>query len=186
MAAPLTKTPEERELHLTRVWELYTSGKNFADIGRALGVTRGQIRYDIISLRTTWHKENMANITLYTEQELAKLDHIENEAWDAYYRSIGKKKHVFRKKGTITDEDGTPLTELALLEEKEKTWNEAGDPRFLQIALQASQDRRQLLGLDAPKRQVNLNINEVRQTKYVAIEGFEGWEVVSDPEDSGS
>jgi transposase len=54
MAAPLTKTKEERMQRRARVSELYLEGRSMAEVGKILGVSHDTVFRDICWCRNEW------------------------------------------------------------------------------------------------------------------------------------
>jgi hypothetical protein len=125
------------------------------DIAVKVGVVPGQITNDIQMTRKKWLSENMEMMTEQKARELAKLDLLEAEAWDAWQNSKKptKKKYIehYRKKLTL---------------EKETETTTAGDPRFLSQVENCIKGRCQLLGLtDTAITINNVNISPIEWVK---------------------
>jgi hypothetical protein len=135
------------EQRRNEVIRLYLMGMAQIDIAVEVGVTPAQITNDIQRTRKRWLSENMEMMTEQKGQELAKLDLLEAEAWDAWQNSKKpiKKKHTehYRKKLTL---------------EKETEVTTVGDPRFLSQIESCIKGRCQLLGLTDTAITIN-NVN---------------------------
>ena len=145
MAAPKTKTHEERLQRIAKVAEMYFQCMSMAEIGRKLGISAVQVYRDICFAREQWRTRYTDAIEKHKQNELGRIDHLELEAWKAWKRSIGN--HVKRtvKSGNKPGEYGGPFDE-----ETEHSEKLAGDPRFLDIVNKCIENRRKILGLDAP------------------------------------
>lgn len=163
MAAPKTKTRTEREEHLSKVADFYCKGWRQCNIAQELGVDPSQISYDLRILRGRWERASTHKIDRYKAQELAKIDHLEREYWDAWKRSkqaglkISKKREV----------NGRMVTDTQQAE------NPPGNPRFLDGVQWCIERRCKILGIDAPAThelrgnkehpvEVNVNIIDAR------------------------
>lgn len=143
------------EKRRNEVIRLYLMGMAQIDIAVAVGVCPGQITNDIQQTRKKWLSENMEMMTEQKARELAKLDLLEAEAWDAWQNSKNpiKKKHTehYRKKLTL---------------EKETETESSGDPRFLSQVENCIKGRCQLLGLtDTAITINNVNISPIEWVK---------------------
>ena len=144
MAAPLTKTKEERMQRRARVSELYIEGRSMAEVGKIIGVSHDTVFRDIRWCREQWRTRAADNIQKHTERELARIDHLDIEAWRGWFRSIGMIKTV--KNETGTGAQGSINKTIETIERK------AGDPRFLAEAFKCIERRCRILGLDAPNK----------------------------------
>lgn len=142
--AERSRTEEERERDLERIAELYVRGYTQQAIANEIGVSRSQIAYDLKTIRTRWQASTLRNFDAAKEEELSKLDAVEQEAWDAYRRSQKEKQKTVTEK---VEGDSSGRTKAQVTKE---TAN--GDPRFLAI-IQTCIDRRcKILGIDAPTK----------------------------------
>lgn len=126
--------PDERRRRLV---ELRKGGERSPTrLAKALGCDRATVFRDLALLLEAW----MATLRDYDtvlNDELLKLQEVEDEAMDAWHRSIGKKRQV-----EIGGKEG----------KKVKVWSDAGDPRLLERVLGVMDRRAKLLGLDKPER----------------------------------
>jgi hypothetical protein len=97
------------------------------------------IQSDLVHLTEVWKASALRDITQVKADELAKLDELEREAWQAWRRGIGRKQIRTTKTGGV---DGGSVSL------KTETLN--GDPRFLALVLDCQQRRAKMLGLDEP------------------------------------
>lgn len=147
------------EKRRNEVIRLYLMGMAQIDIAVKVGVVPGQITNDIQMTRKKWLSENSTMMTEQKGKELAKLDLLEAESWDAWQKSKGpiiKKSHG---KGR-TKAKGKGAWEK--IEEIET----AGDPRFLSQIESCIKGRCQLLGLtDTAITINNVNISPIEWVK---------------------
>jgi hypothetical protein len=153
MAAPKTKSKEQRMARVAQVSEMYLQCLSMAEIGRRLGLNASTIYKDICIAREEWRTRYADAIESHKQRELAKLDVVEIEAWRAWQRSIGKYVIETRKSTVIGETKAEGVDEVPGEEITRKTERLAGDPRFLQIIQGCIESRRKILGLDAPARQ---------------------------------
>jgi len=121
------RTQGQREKDMEYIASEYLRGKYQYEIARELKLTQQQISYDLKEIQRRW----MASLDDFDKakgKELAKLDKLEAELWEAWGRSQNKK---------IKD------TDIIV--------DDSGDPRFLSGILKCIERRCAILGLDAPK-----------------------------------
>jgi len=132
MAAPITENEDQREQRLADVARLYCQGMPQWKIGKELGVTQQQICYDLKIVRQRWLESSLRDFDEARAQELAKIDRVEAEFWDAWERS----------KRPRQSKEGMPVN----------TEGRDGDPRFMDGYLKCVHMRCELLGLNAAKK----------------------------------
>ena len=135
------RTKFEREKDLLAISSLYLQGITQAEIGQRIGVSQQQISYDLKVLRKRWLQSSIVNIDEAKARELARVDHLEREYWEAWEKSKNPVKTIASKKvdgqqteKTIQGETGT------------------GDPRYLSGVQWCINKRCEIVGLDAPSR----------------------------------
>ena len=114
-------------------------------IAQHFGVHSGQICRDLQFIQKQWRESALFNLNEAKARELAKLDEIEREAWDAWRKS---QKDAETMEVTGTAQGGKSKPEKV----KKITKGQAGDSRFLEIVLKCQNRRAEILGLDAPKK----------------------------------
>lgn len=144
MAAP-KRTKFEREKDLLAISDLYLQGITQAEIGQRLDVSQQQISYDLRVLRKRWQQSSIVNINEAKAKELARVDHLEREYWEAWERSVGEHRtKTVKARGTEIKGN--------LAEQTLKTEDINGDPRYLSGIQWCINKRCELLGLDAPSK----------------------------------
>ena len=126
-----------------------------ADEGRDYKLTQQMISYDIGQLVKQWRESGLVDIDDAKAQEIAKINHLELEYWQAWRRSCEDAEATVKKtKGVVQrrqEGDGTFVAERPA-EVQQTSKGQAGDPRFL-AGVQWCIDRRcKILGIDAPQR----------------------------------
>ncbi len=128
-----------------KVSEMYLRGMYMADIARELGVDRSQISRDLKELRKQWLEQSINHVNQKKAIELAKLDRLEVEFWDAWERSK-------RDAETITEETGTgPRGHIG--KRTHQRVGQVGNPAYLAGVLDCIKKRCEILGIDAPVKQ---------------------------------
>lgn len=146
------RTEFQREEDLVLIARLYLAGETQREIAAQIGTARPytlsqpQICADIQTVIDRWKALAIHSIDEKKANELARINHVEREAWLAWERSrleymrtvqeqrTGDKKRVKHSKASVTKEQ------------------QVGDPRFLEIILKCVKSRRELFGLDAPQK----------------------------------
>lgn len=132
------RTEIERQNDLIAISQLYLRGLTQQQIAVHLGLSQQQISYDIKEIVENWREEQGNNVADKIAIELEKISQVEVNAWESFEKSKSR-----AKKTTTTEKDGQ-------IEKTNTTsYERYGDPKFLEVLLQCSSDRRKLLGLDA-------------------------------------
>jgi len=141
----------ERERDLAIVADMYLRAKTQMEIAEHLNTThypdrplsRQQIGYDIRILIGRWQKGAERKIDERKAEELARIDRLEREYWDAWERS------KLDAESSVTEKiEGRDVRLKAQMRKEGQT----GDPRYLAGVQWCIQARREILGIDAPKK----------------------------------
>lgn len=121
--------------------DLYLQGWLQADIADELGIDQSTVSRDLKALQGDWLASALMDFSEAKSQELAKIDRLEREYWQAWERSCEDAESV--------TQEGT----AANVEKIKKTSKgQAGDPRFLQGVQWCIERRCKILGVDAPEK----------------------------------
>jgi predicted transcriptional regulator len=137
-------TPEQRQQQIATVESLYLSGHSQVDIGRQIGVSQQQVSKYLRKLQAAWLARRGENLESVKGRELARLDRLEREYWQAWERSQQDAEIVKQKvngKG-----DG------AKVQAEKTSKGQAGDPRFLQGIMACIETRLKIVGGFAPTK----------------------------------
>lgn len=109
--------------HRAAIAELYLSGATQMQIADELGVSQATISRDIKAIHEAWRESALVDFDDAKARELARIDKLEREAWDAWEDSKQARKRVTAtsKGGKGFDTDNARVV----------TENQSGDPRFL-------------------------------------------------------
>lgn len=132
----------ERARDLKTEARLYLRGWSQADIAEHLGVDRSTVTRDLQSLHEQWQQEALKDIDQVKQLELARIDRLEREHWDAWERS---KMPAEGEQEAIAGPGGFVVT-------LHSRRGQVGDARFLNGALDCVVRRCAILGIDAPKK----------------------------------
>jgi len=146
----------ERERDLEKLAVLYCKGWSQLRMAAAFNVTRKQIYYDIKVLHQRWQDSALSHFEERKARELAKIDHLEAVAWEAWERSCldAESSSSSLVRGRVNRE-GAPLPDLERAEKTVK--GQAGDERFLERVAWCINKRCEILGLNAPAKFARTN-----------------------------
>ena len=145
MARP-TRTKFERENDLERISALYLRGWRQVDIANELNLSRQQIGYDLKTIQQRWQETTTLNLDEAKSKELARLDELEREYWQAWESSKGERTKARQEIGATKDANGKPVVNRSSMEKEQRD----GNPAFLAGVLSCIDRRCKLLGIDAP------------------------------------
>ena len=128
------------------VTERYLEGST-QTIAQKLGVSQPTVSTDIKAIEKEWRCSALHNFDRCRGMELAKLDHLESEAWQAWRRSQEPVET------TRVIQQGTERRA------EKRVTQQYGDRRFLELILRLHLARRELLGLDPSARSTSASPN---------------------------
>lgn len=143
-----TKTPRspmQRELDRMRLSRWLAQKVPQNEIALRLGLSESTIIEDKKVITKRWQQEASKSIEIIVAAELQTLLEVEREAWEAWFRSNAEKKKELRENRVNSGGEDELI-------QRTQTENTYGDPRYLEIILNASAARRKLIGADAPAR----------------------------------
>ena len=141
------KTIAESLTRRKTVMEMLIRGYPIPMIVDTLSVTRKSIQKDIEAFYAMYHESQLVDFDDKVCQQMAKIDHVEQCAYEGWERSLNPKTTEERNFYAIDiegDEDG--ITEVYDL--KKKMEEQGGNPAFLNVVLKCIAERSKLLGLD--------------------------------------
>lgn len=135
----------------------YLRGEYQADIAVRFGISQQQISLDLKAIRAAWLASAIRDFDQARAEELAKIDQVESEYWQAWERSKKDKEIAVQEGGgDIDPQTKRPrIKKLSLRKE-----GQSGNPAYLQGILTCIERRCKILGLDAPTR-FNINWDEL-------------------------
>jgi hypothetical protein len=162
---PKAKTPDQLLTRRKLVSELYLQCLSLAEIGKQLGVSAMTVYKDMQYCREQWRTRITDNMELLRQRELGRIDHLELEYWRGFQRTVGVVKIYKEESGTGAQ---GPIAKNSVTRERK-----AGDPRFLDGVQKCIEQRRKILGLDAPS-QVQVggidNVMSVLQARIARVD----------------
>ena len=154
------RSPTQRKRDRALISKMYLQGKTQYQIKDYLDarvddpneedvdyqISRQQIWKDLDIIRQQWRKEMIRDFDTLKSKELKRLDKVEDEAWQAYERSMSRSRRV-RKRG---GEGGHPKEKE--MDVELTTQDRDGDAKWLDVILKCVSKRCEILGLDEPQR----------------------------------
>lgn len=148
MAAP-KRSSIQRENDLPKIAKQYLQGIPQARIAKELGISQPQICADLKVIRSRWRESSIRDFDVAKSEELAKIDLVETQAWEAWEESKKLKTTTTKKTGT------TPKGDVDLIDRKAE--KQVGNPVFLNVVMSCITKRCQIMGLDSELKAADLN-----------------------------
>lgn len=142
--ARVARHPDERLRHQEIIAREYLKGRLQAEIAADLVLSLATVKRDLAKVRQGWLDSALRDFDALKAEQLAKIDAVEAEAWTMWARSCERRVRTSTQEIEASRYPGC----------NKRTDDEqgAGEPRYLQIALQCVERRSKLLGLDAPQK----------------------------------
>ncbi len=80
----MKRPPQQREHDMIKTAQLYLQGLDQRRIAQEIGVSQPQIHKDLKKIKKEWLASALRDFDAARAQELAKIDHLEAKAWEAY------------------------------------------------------------------------------------------------------
>lgn len=125
-----------------RIADLYLKGWLQADIAEELDIDQSTVSRDIQAIHSVWAESTLIDFDEAKQREIAKVDHLEREYWQAWEAS--KQEKMSTATETATTKDGK--RDKAQIKREERN----GDPRYLSGVQWCIEKRCKILGIDAP------------------------------------
>lgn len=115
------------------------------DVGYTL--TQQMVSYDLGVLEDEWMQSGLMDLNEAKARELARIDRLEVEYWEAWLRSC-EDAETITERGKGARDEPKPVSFEKTIQRK----GQAGDPRFLAGIQWCIEQRCKILGLHAPQR----------------------------------
>lgn len=127
-----------------KIAALYLRGYKQAEIAEEIGVDISTISRDLATMQDEWRAATLMDLDEAKRRELARVDGLELEYWEAWERSCEEavKTTTKRIQGAESARDEASVQKEQRL----------GDPRYLAGVQWCIERRCKLLGLDAPSK----------------------------------
>lgn len=152
------RSPAEISRDRRRISDLYLQGLLQSEIAEQLEVGQATVSRDLKALRDEWLEDSKANFDEAKSRELAKIDRLEREYWQAWGHSC-KDAETLRQEG----DPKQPPTKVV-----KTSKGQAGDPRFLQGVQWCIERRCKILGVDAPQK-LNIDVRQLSDSQLERI-----------------
>lgn len=130
----------------TKVANLYCEGRCQWQIAAFLGLSQSTVSRDLAAVRQERKEARIGVVETCLQEELAKIDHLEKIAWEAWYRSC---KDAFSRKTRTVEGADKRISEVIRR-------SQCGNPAFLERVAWCINRRCELLGLD-PSKTIHLS-----------------------------
>lgn len=144
--------PKSKKIEISRrralVAEMYIRKMYQHDIAAELGVARQTVMADLKALQKEWQESAAVNIAESKAEQLAKIDELERQAWDAWEQSKGERK-ISRIRGAPGKADDSKPN---ILEKTVTTEERTGNIVYWNAVLDCIKERCKILGLNAPEQ----------------------------------
>jgi predicted transcriptional regulator len=139
------RSEAEQERDRRAISRLYLQGMYQADIAEKLGLSQPTVSRDIQLLIDEWKIERVYDINEAKARELAKVDNLELEYWEAWKRSLENAEKQVQK--------AVKVGKAQQRQEAQKTIEgQSGNPAFLRGIEWCINKRCEILGIDAPQK----------------------------------
>jgi hypothetical protein len=89
----------------TTVARLYLQQRTQGEIARELGINQGTVSRDLKAIQTEWQRQRLDDFQHAKFRELARIDRLEREYWDAWERSCRERAQTVQEKTTAPSGD---------------------------------------------------------------------------------
>lgn len=141
----------EIERDRRNIARLYLQGITQADIAAELGVSQPTVSRDLKVIQEQWKVDRVNDLDERKNIELAKIDYLELEYWEAWKRSqLDAEVQTIEQQGVVKDADGKVVGNR--IKKTDRKEGQSGNPAFLRGVEWCINKRCEILGLDAPKK----------------------------------
>ena len=148
------RSPSQIARDRRKMADLYLQGWLQCDIAERLGLSAPTVSNDLRSLQSEWRKSALVDFNKAKANELAKIDRLEREYWEAWQRSV--------QDAETTRQEGDPRSKPTKVVKTYK--GQCGNPQFLAGVQWCIERRCKLLGIDAAQKESMLNIDVTKLT----------------------
>lgn len=157
------RTREQALRDQEAVARLYLQGTSKQEIMDRLGITLGNLNFDLRRLRKRWKESALEAMDARVAVESARVKRIYAAAWEAYEKSKEQRVTV-NQKTRENEETGERIKEASRRVEEQY-----GDPRFLEIALRCIERICKIYGVDGP---IKIETNQENKVGVLMVPGM--------------
>lgn len=147
------RSPSQKAKHLAEIAARYLKGESQSAIASALSIHQSTVSRDLKELRELWRDSAIRDFDELVAEQLAKIDVLEAEYWNAWENSLTTKENIRNESG---ENDKGPWTKTATMREVM-----LGNPAYLAGVERCVDQRCKLLGLDKPTKTCEDIANQV-------------------------
>lgn len=138
------RTPFQREKDLVEIARRYLHGMSQMEIADELGISQSQVSRDLKVLHERWTKSALLDLNEAKARELARIDNLEREYWDAWRDSRGERIESATEQIASDSGDRKKVSVKKVKLE--------GNPDFLKGIQWCIEQRCKILGIGQPGR----------------------------------
>lgn len=153
------RSEKQLDLDLAAITRLLVQGKTQSEIAAELNMQKGTVSRDIKAIQQRWQQSTLMDFHSARMIQIAKLDQIEAEAWEAWQKS---KEEATAATRSTSDDAGTRTTI------SKRT--QSGDSRYLAVIRDVIELRARLLGLLTATTNTTVNLPGAHQTVVVSAD----------------
>lgn len=143
--------PTELLARRHRVAQLYLQGRTLVEIGSALGVHYATVSRDLEWLRREWLASAVRDFDAARGQELAKIDELERQAWQGWFRSLEARETKTIERDQLAARQAGEMPQVERGKARVRTEGQAGNPAYLHQIGWCITKRCELLGIRKPQ-----------------------------------
>lgn len=170
-----THVQTERMVNVNR---LYCQGVSQNQIAKRLEIPLSTVQGDLHEARQLWLQSTQNERKVWIAQELNKLDVVEAAAWDQWAESCKPIRE--RRKAEESASASAPMGKTTKVTGQR---GRIGDARLLAIILKCVEQRRAMLGLDAPPQSASDIDRELQEPTIIEVTTREAARLVMESTD---
>ena len=155
-----------RAQQLTNIAMMYLRGETQASIAAQVGVSTRMVGKYLEQIEKEWRQSALRDFDDLRGIQLAKIDELEREYWQAWERSQ-KPKTRTRQEVTPRKDKETGATKMVADKVIKEVSESVGDPRWLDGVQKCIERRCKMLGLDAPET-IDIRLEQQKIAQEVA------------------
>jgi hypothetical protein len=156
------RSPAQIERDRRVISQMYLQGSLQIEIADQLGLSVATVSNDLRKLQQFWWEASLQAIDEIKSRELAKIDILELEYWNAWKRSqLNTEQSTTEDLGSMEFKDllTGEITERKRVKTIKKSEGQSGNPSFLEGVLKCINKRCEILGIDSPNKNINFNFD---------------------------
>lgn len=157
-----SRKTSEGERDRRNISRMYLRGMSQIEIAEELGLSQPTVSRDLKILQSEWREKRIYDIDEKKNIELAKIDNLELEYWQAWRRSLeDAETKMIEKQGVIKDGDKENKIIGSRVKQTDKKEGQSGNPAFLRGVEWCINKRCEILGLNAGNKNLNIDLSNL-------------------------